>query len=37
MRENKKFRVSSNTDCLGSYTGVAENPYEVPTQDADDL
>ena len=25
------------TDPLGSWTGVAENPYEEPTQDADDL
>ena len=27
----------SGTDPLGSYTGRAENPMEVPTQDADDL
>ena len=25
------------TDPLGSYTGVPQNPYEVPVQDADDL
>lgn len=25
------------TDPLGSWTGVPENPYEEPTQDADDL
>lgn len=24
-------------DPLGSYTGVCENPYEEPQQDADDL
>lgn len=27
----------SNTDPLGSYTGVPEDPKECPTQDADDL
>lgn len=26
-----------DTDPFGSYTGVAENRYEVPVQDADDL
>ena len=25
------------TDPNGSYTGRAENPYEIPVQDADDL
>ncbi len=25
------------TDPLGSYTGIAVNPYEPPVQDADDL
>ena len=25
------------SDVLGSYTGRAEDPYEVPVQDADDL
>lgn len=25
------------TDPQGMYTGVPENPYEVPVQDADDL
>ena len=25
------------SDPLGSYTGVPQNPYEVPVQDADDL
>ncbi len=24
-------------DPLGSYTGIAENPWELPVQDADDL
>lgn len=28
---------SKMTDPNGSYTGVPENPYEKPTQDADDL
>ena len=27
----------SKTDPLGSYTGMPENPYEKPVQDADDL
>jgi len=27
----------SKTDPLGMYTGVPENPYEEPVQDADDL
>ena len=36
-RVNKK-RFVSGFDALGSYTGVdASNPYERPTQDADDL
>ncbi len=25
------------TDPFGSYTGIAENPWEIPMQDADDL
>ncbi len=29
--------VSSDTDPQGMYTGVPENPYEQPVQDADDL
>lgn len=35
----KKFkRISKITsDVLGSYTGVAQNPYEKPEQDPDDL
>ena len=39
--ENNKaensFNVPSKSDVLGSYTGVPENKYEVPVQDADDL
>lgn len=27
----------SDTDPLGMYTGVPEEPYEIPVQDADDL
>ncbi len=27
----------TNLDPLGMYTGVPEEPYEVPVQDADDL
>ncbi|MBQ8352015.1 MAG: hypothetical protein IJY20_08255 [Clostridia bacterium] len=26
-----------DTDPLGSYTGIPDNPYEKPVQDADDL
>lgn len=26
-----------NTDPLGSWTGTPNDPYEMPTQDADDL
>ena len=33
----KKKKFQSKTDPLGSYTGVPENPYEEPVQDADDL
>ncbi len=29
--------ASPETDPQGMYTGVPENPYEVPVQDADDL
>lgn len=28
---------SASADPQGSYTGVPENPYEKPVQDADDL
>jgi hypothetical protein len=34
------LRISQETmisDPLGSYTGVTDNPMEVPVQDADDL
>lgn len=34
MRDKKK-KIS--TDPLGSYTGVPEDKYEKPVQDADDL
>ena len=44
MRSGKKSSLkrgadmSSETDMLGSYTGVsAENEYEIPVQVADDL
>jgi len=33
----KGFVVPENNDPLGSYTGVATDPYETPVQDADDL
>ncbi len=41
-RINKRLEVftsmaSTETDPQGMYTGVPENPYEVPVQDADDL
>ncbi len=29
--------ASTKTDPQGMYTGVPENPYEQPVQDADDL
>ena len=31
------FDGTIKTDPLGMYTGVPENPYEQPIQDADDL
>ncbi|MGN0687668.1 MAG: hypothetical protein ACI4KA_06150 [Oscillospiraceae bacterium] len=42
QRINNRLRsimstVPSETDPQGMYTGVPENPYEVPVQDADDL
>lgn len=42
MKQEKKPEIlpenlQSDTDPLGSYTGVPDNPYEVPVQDADDL
>lgn len=38
-RNVKSVRVSGEikSDVQGSYTGVPENPYEKPVQDADDL
>lgn len=30
-------REPSKTDPMGSYTGVPEDPYDEPVQDADDL
>ena len=36
----KSVRATSDnikSDVQGSYTGVPENPYESPVQDADDL
>ena len=35
--KKKKKKFQSKTDPLGSYTGVPENPYETPSQDAVDL
>lgn len=31
------IKETINTDPLGMYTGVPENPFEKPVQDADDL
>lgn len=33
----KGFIIPGNKDPLGSYTGIAMDPYETPVQDADDL
>lgn len=37
----KRFKRAADneikSDVLGSYTGVSENPYDKPQQDADDL
>ncbi len=33
----KGFIIPGNKDPLGSYTGVAMDPFETPVQDADDL
>lgn len=33
----KRERKIIKSDNLGSYTGIAEDPYDVPQQDADDL
>ena len=42
IRKNEDIPVSKydeeiSSDVLGSYTGVPENEYEKPIQDADDL
>lgn len=41
MKQNRALPTpeeqQSQTDPLGSWTGVPEDPYEVPVQDADDL
>ncbi len=35
---NKKFKLKSNFDVNGSYTGISvDNEMEKPVQDADDL
>ncbi len=31
------FPIASKTDPQGSYTGLPDDPYETPVQDADDL
>ena len=33
----KGFIIPGNKDPLGSYTGIATDPFETPVQDADDL
>lgn len=33
----KGFIIPGNKDPLGSYTGMATDPFESPVQDADDL
>lgn len=35
--DNSEYDGASKTDPLGMYTGVPENPYDEPVQDADDL
>ena len=35
--ENMKNKKRVDTDPFGSYTGRAEDPFEKPVQDADDL
>lgn len=37
VRLAKEFGAPVETDVLGSYTGNAENRFEEPQQDADDL
>ena len=33
----KGYIIPGNKDPLGSYTGIATDPFEKPVQDADDL
>lgn len=35
--EKKNQITDASIDPMGSYTGVANDPYEKPVQDADDL
>lgn len=35
--DSSGYNGQSKSDPLGMYTGVPENPYEEPIQDADDL
>ena len=35
--KNRAVPKSIDTDPFGSYTGVANDPYDKPVQDADDL
>ena len=37
IAEITSMMTSPETDPQGMYTGVPENPYDVPVQDADDL
>jgi len=37
FKRKKQKEPEIKNDVLGSYTGVAENPYDKPEQDADDL
>ncbi len=37
MKKQNQTDKKINTDPQGSYTGRADDPYEVPVQDADDL
>ncbi len=37
MKKDKNKESPISVDPFGSYTGVADNPYEKPVQDADDL
>ena len=41
IRKVKSIKIAQNknikSDVQGSYTGVPEEPYEKPVQDADDL